>query len=71
MRGEVDVIDGPRCRIYVHDLRELAYTDHDTTDHERERELRIALQDALVALWLVRSGQAIQHNVSAEPEPAR
>ena len=55
VRGDVDIVSAPGCRIDVQRLRELAFTDNDYTDGERL--MRVALQDALTALHIERSQQ--------------
>jgi hypothetical protein len=50
------VVCGRGATVDIGRLHSLAFTDHDRTDHERE--LRSALQDALVLAQLYRDGAA-------------
>ena len=46
----------PGMRVDVERLRELAFTDYDKTDHERE--LSVSLQDAVIAIRALARGEA-------------
>lgn len=49
-------VKGEGAFVNMEKLRKLAFTDNDKTDHERE--LRVALQDALTVIHLYRVGKA-------------